>query len=98
MSLLNKLTFISNQNRVKLGRAIQKTIETLEDLRQMNSKWPAIYPSVQRSEPQPSKNDPRSALIHTQSSVGSYTNGLESSELRPSGLRRALTSVGEEST
>src|SRR6202000_1113853 len=38
-----------NQNRTALGRAINQTVETLKRLQEMNAKWPAHYPTVQRS-------------------------------------------------
>ncbi|KAL0640325.1 mitofusin [Maublancomyces gigas] len=39
-----------NQNRVALGRWIGRTVETLKGFQSMNSKWPAHYPAVQRTE------------------------------------------------
>ena len=92
----------SNQNRVALGRAINRTVETLKDLQQMNSTWPAHYPSVQRVQgPSPSRLDPRPGLNHAQSTAGNIhqqTEGpLRPALLRP-GPRRAATSLGEDSS
>ncbi|POS88191.1 hypothetical protein EPUL_000952 [Erysiphe pulchra] len=39
-----------NQHRVTLARSINRVIETLKGLQEMNSVWPACYPSVQRAE------------------------------------------------
>lgn len=38
-----------NSNRTKLARAISRTVETLKELQEMNSQWPAHYPSVQNN-------------------------------------------------
>ena len=87
----------SNQNRVALGRAINRTVETLKELQQMNSTWPAHYPSVQRiQDPSPSRPDPRPGLNHTQSIAGDFHPQPEA-PLRP-GPRRAATSLGEDSS
>ena len=58
-----------NQNRTALGRAINQTVETLKKLQDMNAKWPAHYPTVQRSQsspPEPPKRDARPGLPHMQ--------------------------------
>ncbi|KAI6245198.1 Transmembrane GTPase fzo1 [Erysiphe necator] len=39
-----------NQHRVTLARSINRVIETLSGLQEMNSVWPACYPTVQRAE------------------------------------------------
>ena len=87
-----------NQNRAALGRQITKTVETLKGLQQMNSIWPAQYPSVR--EPQNSKSDPRPGFAHTQSTVagGDIHRAKDNVPLRPGAPRRAATSLGEEST
>ena len=87
-----------NQNRVALGRAINRTVETLKDLQQMNSKWPAHYPSVHRQQdPAPSRPDPRPGITHTQSIAGDFHHQSDNVSLRP-GPRRAATSLGESSS
>ena len=87
-----------NQNRAALGRQITKTVETLKDLQQMNSIWPAQYPSVR--EPQKLKSDPRPGFVHTQSTAagGDIHRAKDNVPLRPGAPRRAATSLGEEST
>ena len=86
-----------NQNRSALGRQITKTLETLIKLQEMNSKWPAQYPSVR--EPQPSRPDSRPGFAHTQSTVsGDLHRQVDNVPLRPGAPRRAATSLGESST
>ena len=85
-----------NQNRVQLGRAINRTVETLKDLQQMNSTWPAQYPQVRR--PSNSRLDARPGFTQTQSSAGAGNfHHRDNVPLRP-GPRRAATSLGEDST
>ncbi|KAK5109301.1 hypothetical protein LTR62_007175 [Meristemomyces frigidus] len=84
-----------NQNRTALARAISQTVETLRKLQEMNAKWPAHYPTVQRP-PSPSPPHPkvRPGLPHTQSTADSLRE-IQRPPPRPSGLRRAGTSLGE---
>ena len=87
-----------NQNRAALGRQITKTVETLKGLQQMNSTWPAQYPSVR--EPQKPRSDPRPGFAHTQSTAAGRDihRAKDNVPLRPGAPRRAATSLGEEST
>ncbi|KAL8795070.1 MAG: hypothetical protein Q9195_002367, partial [Heterodermia aff. obscurata] len=95
-SHIHQLAF--NQNRVKLGRAINKTVDTLEGLKGMNSSWPAQYPTVNSNEPRVPKQDPRPGIVHTQSTrTFGDGNSDHDATLRP-GVRRAGTSIGESST
>ena len=95
-SHIHQLAF--NQNRVKLGRAINKTVENLEGLKETNSWWPAQYPTVNSREPPASKPDPRPGIVHTQSTrVLGDANQDHDTPPRP-GVRRAGTSIGESST
>ncbi|KAI9678704.1 MAG: mitofusin [Caeruleum heppii] len=90
-----------NQNRVSLGRAINRTVDTLKDLQEMNTNWPAHYPSVQRPETTaaPQRSDPRPGLVHTQSTTANFDRSAPSpAPPRPGGLKRAFTSGGEESS
>ena len=89
----------SNQNKTALGRAIHGTIDTLRKFQDMNLKWPAHYPSAQTdpSSLSQSRNDPRPGLHHTQSTLDSHLD-LGQGSPRPSGPRRAGTSLGEDST
>jgi mitofusin len=83
----------SNQNRVALGRAINRTIETLTDLQRMNSTWPAHYPSVQ--QPQSPSSEVRPSLIH--SATGNFDRQPQSSPKRPGQVKRAFTASADES-
>ncbi|RDW94770.1 transmembrane GTPase fzo1 [Coleophoma crateriformis] len=86
-----------NQHRVALGRSINRVVETLKSLQEMNASWPATYPSVQRAEAsQPQRRDPRPGLVHTQSTAAGATSLSEPP--RPGSMRRSLTSIGENST
>lgn len=83
-----------NQNRTALGRAINQTVETLKRLQEMNAKWPAHYPTVQRpTQPEPSKPDARPGLHHMQTLEN--TRDVGKAPTRPQGPRRAGTSIGE---
>lgn len=87
-----------NQNRVALGRSINRSVEILRDLQQMNSTWPAHYPSVHPThKPTPTRPDPRPGVVHTQTTVGDLHQSVDSSPPRP-GPRRAATSLGEGSS
>lgn len=63
----------------------------------MNSKWPAHYPTVQRprTPSPPRRPDVRPGLMHTQSTLDNHRESPPS--FRPSGPRRAGTSLGEDS-
>ena len=83
-----------NQNRTALGRAINQTVDTLKNLQDMNAKWPAHYPTMQKPRPQsPEKTDVRPGLHHSQ--TRSKLKDIEQSSGRPQGPRRAGTSLGE---
>lgn len=88
-----------NQNRVALGRAITRTVETLKGLQRMNSTWPAQYPAVNSRESSAQRPQSRPGFAHTQSTAGAgdLQNQLDNVPSRP-GPRRAATSLGEEST
>ncbi|KAL7267855.1 mitofusin [Rhizina undulata] len=74
-----------NQNRVALGRSINRTVQTLKDFQKMNTKWPAHYPSVQRHEPQGPQ-----PLTRTQSSFDEFDQSD-----RPTPMRRSATTVDD---
>lgn len=88
-----------NQNRTALGRAINQTVETMKKLQEINTKWPAHYPTVQRPPSPPAQRpDARPGLHHTQSTMDNH-RGVEKSRVaeeppRPA-MRRAGTSLGE---
>lgn len=82
-----------NKNRTALGRAINQTVETLKKLQEMNTKWPAHYPTVQRPPtPPPARPAPRPGLAHTQTTFD--LDSIESAPLRPHLPRRAGTTLG----
>jgi len=84
-----------NQNRTALGRAINSTVEVMRRLQEMNAKWPAHYPTVQRPpSPTPQRPDVRPGLPHTQSTVHNHRQA-EFAPARPVPMRRAGTSLGE---
>lgn len=91
-----------NQNRVKLGRAITKTVDTLRELQERNSSWPAQYPTVHPQEKsyEPTRPDPRPGFQHTQSTAvaGDIHRQKDNVPFRPAAPRRAGTSLGESST
>ncbi|KAF7195411.1 Transmembrane GTPase fzo1 [Pseudocercospora fuligena] len=83
-----------NQNRTALGRAINQTVETLKKLQEMNIKWPAHYPTVQRPpSPPPSRLDKRPTLSSTQSTFD-IEDRSETAPARPQLPRRAGTTLG----
>ena len=78
-----------NRNRVALGRAINRTVEVLRGLQQMNTEWPAHYPSpAERPASRP-------GLSHTQSSMTQSRDATSSMAARP-GARRAMTSLADD--
>ncbi|PMD59306.1 uncharacterized protein K444DRAFT_530559 [Hyaloscypha bicolor E] len=81
-----------NQHRVALGRSINRVVETLKGLQEMNATWPATYPSVQRAEAAQSS---RPGIIHTNTTHPTLSS---ESEPRPGLMRRAQTSIGEHQT
>jgi len=85
-----------NQHRASLGRSINRVVETLKSLQEMNAKWPATYPSVQRAEAaQPQKQEQRPGLTHINTMAPEPSS---SGSPRPGMIRRAQTSIGESQT
>lgn len=85
-----------NQQRLKLGRSINKVMELLKSLQDMNVTWPAHYPSVQRAEnvsPERQRERPSSSgrpgFNHTHSMID------EPASSRQPALRRSMTSFNE---
>jgi len=94
-----------NQNRTALGRSITKTVETLRRLQELNSTWPAHYPSVQRPDEtnstssDSSRPSSRPGLNHATSTFhGQQSMPDASSNPRPRHPKRAETSIGESSS
>lgn len=84
-----------NAHRSTLGRSINKVMDLLENLREMNTSWPAHYPSVQRAEKTTTWDPPRPGLSHSYSTVGDIA-GPSDSNFRPPVLRRSMTTVDAE--
>ncbi|KAF2140717.1 uncharacterized protein K452DRAFT_359738 [Aplosporella prunicola CBS 121167] len=90
-----------NQNKTALARCIGRTVDTLKKLQDKNVDWPAHYPQVQRQgppAPTSGNQEPRSGIHHTQSTLDNHRGFEQEHPHRPSPLRRAGTSLGEEST
>lgn len=90
-----------NQNRVALAKAIGQTVELLKQLQEMNAQWPAHYPSVHR--PEDEKEHVRPSLQQAQSTRDATDLSREmflkkAGQHRPGALRRAGTSLGEDTT
>ncbi|KAH7144448.1 hypothetical protein B0J13DRAFT_502490 [Dactylonectria estremocensis] len=79
-----------NAHRANLGRSINKVLDLLQSLQEMNASWPAHYPTVQRARSaSPDHHKSRPGLTQTQSIAG----GPSTSTARNPMLRRSLTSV-----
>ncbi|KAI5843702.1 hypothetical protein BZA05DRAFT_343529 [Tricharina praecox] len=78
----------SNQNRLALGRSVNRAVDTLKDFQRQNTKWPAHYPSVERPEQK------HGGLVRsqTQNFVDDFNNEAGPSS-RPQMQRRAATSI-----
>ncbi|KAK9422176.1 putative Dynamin-type G domain-containing protein [Seiridium unicorne] len=85
-----------NQQRLKLGRSINKVVELLKSLQELNVTWPAHYPSVQRAEdasPERERERPSSSQRPTFHQTHSMAG--EPSSSRHPNLRRSMTSFNE---
>ncbi|KAI0527736.1 hypothetical protein F5B22DRAFT_582124 [Xylaria bambusicola] len=79
-----------NQQRVALGRSINRVIDLLQSLQETNATWPAHYPSVQRPDvSSPERNGPGPALHRT------FSAAPEPSHHRRS-LRRSMTAAPDD--
>jgi mitofusin len=76
-----------NSQRATLGRAINKVLDLLQSLQEMNASWPAHYPSVQRAEKSAEAPAPRPNLGHAYTMIDDLPPPAGSS---PS-LRRSMT-------
>ncbi|TRX91194.1 hypothetical protein FHL15_007982 [Xylaria flabelliformis] len=90
----NQVTAISqlwyNRQRVALGRAINRVIDLLQGLQETNATWPAIYPSVQRTDVATSERPaPGPGLHRAFSTVGEPVHP-------PRPLRRSMTTVSDD--
>ncbi|KAI0014794.1 putative mitochondrial fission protein [Xylariomycetidae sp. FL0641] len=81
-----------NQQRVALGRSINRVVELLEGLQEMNVTWPAHYPSAQHSEPHVSeRRHSRPSLQH----ASSIAPESSSSQAPGRNLRRSMTTAAD---
>lgn len=90
----NQVTAISqlwyNQQRVALGRAINRVVDLLQGLQETNATWPAIYPSVQRTDMTASERSvPGPGLQRAFSTVSEPVHP-------PRPLRRSMTAVSDD--
>ncbi|KAL6859329.1 hypothetical protein J3F83DRAFT_749794 [Trichoderma novae-zelandiae] len=82
-----------NSQRATLGRSINKVLDLLHGLREMNALWPAHYPSVQRVE-KTEPGVPRPGILHS-STMEDVTARVN--QAPPPMLRRAATSLEDTS-
>ncbi|OLN82725.1 Mitofusin FZO1 [Colletotrichum chlorophyti] len=80
-----------NQHRVTLGRSINKVIELLKELQEMNVSWPAHYPSVQRAEG--ASRPGFSQAYSTTPDIPASASSVPSSPTFAPSIRRSMTSV-----
>ncbi|KAI1194764.1 hypothetical protein F5X97DRAFT_265304 [Nemania serpens] len=77
-----------NQQRVALGRAINRVVDLLQGLQDTNSTWPAHYPSVQRADV-PVSERPGPGSLHRAFSVAAEPTHA------PWPPRRSLTGLSD---
>ncbi|KAI0874341.1 hypothetical protein GGS24DRAFT_490054 [Hypoxylon argillaceum] len=76
-----------NQQRVALGRAINRVVDLLQGLQETNATWPALYPSVQRTDaPAPERSAPGPGLHRAFSAIAEPAHP-------PRPPRRSMTTV-----
>ncbi|KAJ6785898.1 hypothetical protein PWT90_05539 [Aphanocladium album] len=80
-----------NRQRGALGRSINKVLELLNTLQDMNTSWPAHYPSVQRSDLEANATRPGMQRVSTMAPGAAGSSS--SMEAQPPTLRRAMTSL-----
>ncbi|KOS20967.1 Transmembrane GTPase fzo1 [Escovopsis weberi] len=81
-----------NSQRATLGRSINKVLELLKNLREMNAQWPAHYPSVQRAASMTDDSAPQPGLLYRYNTYGDVGSMGASAE-HPATIRRAMTSI-----
>jgi len=81
-----------NQQRVALGRAINRVVDLLQGLQEMNTTWPAHYPSVQRADMTSSERPTSRPGLHHTFSVASGSTPAQD-HARP--LRRSMTTFSD---
>ncbi|CAJ0550685.1 Ff.00g106150.m01.CDS01 [Fusarium sp. VM40] len=81
-----------NAHRATLGRSINKVLELLQKLQEMNASWPAHYPSVQRARQDSSGSSSRPTLSHALTGMESKASTSSHAPRNPA-LRRSMTTV-----
>jgi len=88
-----------NKHRASLVRSVTCAVEMLKTLQEMNSSWPATYPSSQPTQapsPQPSiRIHSRPGLAHMRTA---FTGSSIDTASQRGQMRRSQTSFGESST
>lgn len=83
-----------NAQRATLGRSINKVLDLLSSLQDINASWPAHYPSLQRPEAAPAERPPsRPGVAHAYSTLGEVGTSSSHSSNQPPTLRRSMTTV-----
>ena len=84
-----------NQQRVVLGRSISQVVDLLKGLQDMNSSWPAHYPTVQKSlaDASASPSPSRPAFQHAHSTTAGMLGAATA--VVPQALQRSLTAVDQ---
>ncbi|PNY28569.1 Transmembrane GTPase fzo1 [Tolypocladium capitatum] len=86
-----------NSQRAKLGRSINEVLELLQALQEMNTSWPAHYPSVHRAgSTAPGRPSSRPDLAHTHSLIA-HPAGSSPTTGQPPALRRSMTTDDDSS-
>lgn len=82
-----------NAQRATLGRSINKVLDLLSSLQDMNTSWPAHYPSLQRTDNTPAERPPsRPGVAHAYSTLGDIHPAAPSADAPPT-LKRSMTSI-----
>lgn len=81
-----------NRHRSTLSRSIEQVLKLLHGLQDMNTSWPAHYPSVQRPEtPSSERPSSRPGMQHAYSTMQNVDKS--ETEQSPPMLRRSATSI-----
>ncbi|KAK5631945.1 hypothetical protein RRF57_007659 [Xylaria bambusicola] len=79
-----------NQQRVALGRSINRVIDLLQSLQETNATWPAHYPSVQRPDVSSSERHALGPALHR-----TFSAAPEPAH-HPRSLRRSMTTAPDD--
>lgn len=84
-----------NRHRTTLSRSIEQVLKLLQGLQDMNTSWPAHYPSVQRSDTTSSERpSSRPGMQHSYSTMQDVDRS--ETEQSPPTLRRSMTTAAED--